>query len=281
MITLLEGTKTIVKYTKELQDVITAECTQLRKRMKLINKKALLRGFRFKYEENANFNVMNQDFTAPELKKEFQKRYRSIKLRTKPMHYQKMIGNFQRAARGKALTGIQAIYKFHKKKIIGEINGAKTDLRFCMNTIISMNSVIKAESTRRKKVYEMTNMSRSELKKVLYERCAAGEITVDEREELLAKESDEHFFEEMYRTLIPLSESEEQKLLDDETPVTENTGTEDEEEASFEFGNQLRERYEEMRTAIYENCAEGRITITERENLLANLKDYLLKKEGE
>lgn len=282
---LFKTTKTILSLTKQLQDMVDAECKNLKRRLKVLNKRMVSRGFRFKYGDTTKFRVSQQDFTIDELKKEFSKRYREVKKLSKPIHYQRMIGTFQRAARGKADIGVKTIFNFHKKKIKGEFTKAKNDLQFCMNSIVVMNAAIKAEVNRRKKDMTYESMNRDELKTMLYEKYATGEITADEREELLLQAMNESYYEEIYNSFVPITESEEALLTEsvnelDEDDYNMEMESEEEHEDFFE-SDAFIDKYNVMRAAIYEKCARGYITETERESLLQNLREYLTEKEGE
>ena len=83
-------------------------------------------------------------------------------------------------------------------------------------------------------------------RKAIYEACANGEITLDEREELLHDLNREYM----------VKESEE--------PTTNCANS--------------KERFEAVRKAIYEKCSNGEITLDEREILLEKAKELLLEK---
>ena len=88
----------------------------------------------------------------------------------------------------------------------------------------------------------------------IYEACNRGEITVEEREELFQNLKDKFY----------LSEA----ATDDET-ITEESGLSN------------KEKFEKVRSVLYERCGRGEITIEERESLVLKAKDMIFSESNE
>ena len=88
-------------------------------------------------------------------------------------------------------------------------------------------------------------------KHALYEACAAGEITVEEREELFGELQEKYY--------------------------VENRTT----DVMYDTGASNREKFNSVRTVLYERCSAGEITVEERESLISKAYDMLLSESEE
>ena len=102
---------------------------------------------------------------------------------------------------------------------------------------------------------EMTKELREKFIDVLYERCANGEISRDQRELLIEK----------VNSMFVATESETTTV--DTDNVTE----------SREFSS--KEKYNMFRESVYAKCANGDITVEQREALLEKARDSFLQIE--
>lgn len=99
---------------------------------------------------------------------------------------------------------------------------------------------------------KMTKEMRDNLVTVLYERCSKGEISVEQRE-LLIQKANSAF----------VAESTE-KTVEEETPVVETQEL------------TAKEKYDRIKTMVYEKCTNGEITVDQREELLEKARDRFL-----
>ena len=101
------------------------------------------------------------------------------------------------------------------------------------------------EKEQKKKVNIKESAEYKEKKLSIYESCQKGEITIEEREELLA---------DMDREIL-LKECEEMQ----------------------EVSLSNREKYKAVVSALYEKCNEGELSVEERENLIAKAQKQFLE----
>ena len=102
---------------------------------------------------------------------------------------------------------------------------------------------------------KMTKEMRDNIITVLYEKCANGEISIDQRELLIQKANS---------ALITEDVETETDLETEATNIVEST------ELS------PKEKYDAFKTLVYEKCAEGELTEDEREDLLVKAVDRFL-----
>ena len=139
-------------------------------------------------------------------------------------------------------------FNAYKNGIIVDLKKFKENTKKMETTVNEMEKkykeLQKEASKKEKSVKESAEFVAN--RKAIYEACANGEITLDEREELLHDLNREYM----------VKESEE--------PTTNCANS--------------KERFEAVRKAIYEKCSNGEITLDEREILLEKAKELLLEK---
>ena len=140
-------------------------------------------------------------------------------------------------------------FNFYKTKIKSYFKEAKSvvkklraDLKFKEE---KYNSKKKISEKEEKAVKESEEYILN--KKAIYEACYNGEITIEEREELLANLNDKKFFEE----------------------------TTDYEVVNEEMSN--KEKFNRVKKALYERCNSGEIGFEERESLIAKAREMIFE----
>ena len=107
------------------------------------------------------------------------------------------------------------------------------------------NANVKLEEKKEKEVKESEEFLAN--KKSIYEACANGEITLEEREELLVNLRDKKY----------LSEASDYEINDNS------------------INN--KERFEAIKLALYERCSNGELTVEQRESLINKAKEMILE----
>ncbi len=141
---------------------------------------------------------------------------------------------------------------------------------------------------------KMTKEFRDEIVTVLYEKCSAGEITVDEREELIQEANnelidgvdlpyDDEVSEEVHVEEACAKEaaeeekpadSEEEPEKEPEEPKEKEEAPKDKEKSSKKLTK--KEKYEIFKDAVYKKCKDGEITEEFREQLLEKARETFL-----
>ena len=107
---------------------------------------------------------------------------------------------------------------------------------------------------------EMTKELRDEILTVLYEKCSNGEITVEEREELIQDATDEY--------LMTITEAATEKK--------EEQADSNEEKAEPDKKLSSKEKYDMLKDAVDKKCEAGEITEDFRDKLLEKAsKEFL------
>ena len=138
-------------------------------------------------------------------------------------------------------------FNLYKNVSISNLDRMITILDNAKKKIKTMENVDeKAEQEKEKKTAVAKESAKlAPIKKALYESCNRGEITIQEREELLKKFRDKYYITE--KTDIAVNES----------------------------GVSRKEKFDKVRTILYERCNNGELTVEERENLIYKAKEMI------
>ena len=141
----------------------------------------------------------------------------------------------------------------YKNVCISNLEKMVVTLNNVKKRIKTMENVDEDNAQRREKTMAVAKESAklAPVKRALYEACNRGEITVQEREELLKSFRDKYF-------------------------ITENTDI-----AMTESGISRKEKYDKVRTVLYERCNAGEITVTEREALLDKAYNMIFAEQAD
>lgn len=119
------------------------------------------------------------------------------------------------------------------------------------NTIKKIESLKKEQAKAEKEVKESTEFNTEKI--AIYEACSKGEITVEEREELLQNLKDRLYLSEAY--------TDDEVLLEEE-------------------GLSKKEKFEKVRSVLYERCSKGELTVEQRESLIIKAKEMIFTEEA-
>lgn len=131
----------------------------------------------------------------------------------------------------------------YKNTVESKIKSMETIIK---NTMKKIDSMKKDFNKAEKEVKESTEFDTE--KKAIYEACSKGEITLEEREELLQNLKDRQYLSEAY--------TDDEVLLEEE-------------------GLSNKEKFEKVRSVLYERCSKGELTVEQRESLIMKAKDMI------
>lgn len=121
---------------------------------------------------------------------------------------------------------------------------------------------------------KMTKELRDEIVTELYERCASGEISVEEREYIIQEATND------FISGVDIDTPELQvEKCEDETPSEKSDDAKSEDKTSEENPSKelsQKEKYELFKDAVYKKCKDGEITEEFREELLEKAREKFL-----
>lgn len=142
------------------------------------------------------------------------------------------------------------IYNDYKNYLLIHINSLKEEIKKLEDIVANEEKISKRiKSEKEKKDIKIEESAKFNSEKLsIYESCKKGEITVEEREELLHELQNKYY-------LLEASRCDESFM--EETLLSN------------------KEKFEKVRTVLYERCKKGELTVEERENLISKAKETI------
>lgn len=140
-------------------------------------------------------------------------------------------------------------YNKYKNYLLSHITSLKQDVKKLESIVSNEEKITKrivSDKVKKEKKRKETEEFKAE-KVSIYEACQRGEITVEEREELLQNLKDKHYLGEASLN----------------TEGVENDGLSN------------KEKFEKVKSVLYERCKNGELTVEERENLIFKAKEMI------
>lgn len=217
---------------------------------------------------NTIVNVNGTKFPVKDLVDKIKKFQASLKSQLKPSYFNFVLRAYIKdCALAKNDDMIKTTYRNYQKELDRLFHQMKIDLLTAQEMLVALNKSLKKETTVKEQVemkklvnyrelYQgneipMEESSEEEYDKeklAIYEACQLGNITIEEREDLL-----EHL---------------------NNMRMLEST-------LSDEEGDSEKEKYEKTVRDLYEKCAYGEITLEQREALIREAKNIFFSKESE
>lgn len=268
--------KLMIKYHKELKDLIMEHSSYIKKRITIFPKKTTKKIQHLNINE-LTIQVNGESFLLPDLIKKLKSIYKNLLSESKPHNYNPVLRNYNSEA--KTSLNMNNTYNKYKNILNARFNNNKEKMQYWLLSYKAIESTLKNknmnESTnilsdiyllitedieidynRRENIMDIMEMVKKEINKkdnineitALYESCANGEITVEEREESISKlKSDSYAYET------------------DNEYKTESTNL------------TPHEIYDNIVSKLYERCSNNEISVSERELYIEKAKELYLK----
>lgn len=268
--------KLMIKYYKELKDLIMEHSSYIKKRIAIFPKKTTRKIQHLKFNE-LTIQVNGESFLLPDLIKKLKSIYKDLLLESKPHNYNSVLRNYKNEA--KTSLNINNTYNKYENILNARFDNNKEKMQYWLVSYKAIESSLKAknvnESTdilsdiyslitedtdidynRRDIIMDIMEMVKKEMNNkdnvneitALYESCANGEISLEERENRIARlKSDSYAYE---------TDSEYKTESTNLTP---------------------HEIYDNIVSKLYERCSNGEISVSERELYIEKAKELYLK----
>lgn len=279
----------IRSYKKSLTNEINAHVKKLRQQLNMVHPRYVKYIIKQKSVKNDMVQIDTKydiiDHTIESAGKEFLNRYQSLQDGTKASYYSYIVYGFVRSSqKTKDKNIIKQNYINAKKQIVEVEKKQNMSINYCVTL---MNSISKSleKSTKGTKImkeateYQEIHDNIDKAKKILYEKCSSGEITVDEREILLEEVNSMIPIVERKSNSFPVYEDKanltksdildifytklKKELAKDDESGTEETPKDESKPSTMKESAILE---------LYNRHAAGNITLDEREALIHKVK---------
>lgn len=240
---------------------VTKQCENRYKMIRRYNK-SVIQGFRVlkrTSDPEKKYRIGKNSYDYKGLRSAYKVCMTQLKRYSKSSAYAKIVRDFNREMNtSDAKKDRKVLAQYLVKRYQKEAEKMNKNSKVVYQDAIAIVNLL-TKTVKKNLVKESANMTPEERKEYLYAECAAGNITVDEREDLLRGELDEDFYETMEEELLP--------------ELEEAAFDEVEYESGIPIEESMRvftptEKFQKMRALLYERCSEGIISVEERENLL-------------